>query len=92
MCVESIQREFQELGSILPSNLTFRESLTVGRRWRWIGNLRNEIGCRCFRDAVDQHAKDGDLEEDVKAYGKTKQQALTVAEPACLLLFRELDP
>lgn len=71
---------------ILPSNVFLLEGLSFGRRWWWFGDLGNEICRRCLGHAIDQHAKQGNLEEDEEGDCEAIQDAFAVAEPCPLLL------
>ena len=84
-----MQRKLQEFLLVLPFHLAFRKFLAVRRRWRRIGDLRDQISCRCFCDTVDQDSEQRDLEEDVEADAEAKQYTLPIMEPLLFLLFAE---
>lgn len=56
-----------------------------GRRRR-VRDLGDEVGGGRLGDAVDQHAQQGDLQEDVKPDAETEEHALPIVEPVFLLL------
>ena len=61
-----------------------------GRRWR-LRNLGDEISSRCFCNAVDEDADEGNLDEDEECNGEAVEGAFAVAEPAALLRFGVAD-
>lgn len=56
-----------------------------GLRW-WVSDLCDQEGSRSFSNAVDEHAEQGNLEEDEEANAESKEDALAIVEPDLLLL------
>ena len=74
-----------------PLDLAFGELLAI--RWsRWrVRNLRDQVCCRCLRDAVDQNTQKRDLQENVEADAEAKEKAFTIVKPGSLLGRSEAD-
>lgn len=71
---------------VIPPDILLLEFLCLLRWWRRVCNLRNEIGCRCFGDAVDEHAQEGDFQEEEESDCEAVEHAGSVVEPEFLLL------
>ena len=79
------QRQPQKLLLVLPRHLACRETLRICGRRRRVRDLGDEVRGGRFSDAVDQHAQQGDLQEDVEAHSEAEEHALPIVEPVFLL-------
>lgn len=89
--VQGINRELQEVMLIFPCDFFLGESLTLLRRWRWIGYFGNKICSWCLSNSVHEHADKWRFQHDCKGKCETEQNTLTVKKPSFLLIFVELD-
>lgn len=70
---------------VRPPHLALGELFRICRTRRWVRNLRDQVSRGRFRDAVDQDAEEGDLEEDVEADAEAEEEAFAVVEPEAFL-------
>lgn len=89
--IQLVQGKFQELVLVAPVCLCLGEvGPLFGLRW-WISDLGDQEGSRSFGNAVDEHTKQRDLQEDEETNAEPKEDALAVVEPDLLLLRCETD-
>jgi len=76
---------------VLPPHLRLSELRALIGSWRRVCDLGDEISGRCFCDTVHENADEGSFDDDGEGKSKAEQHALTVLEPAALLLRSEGD-
>jgi hypothetical protein len=84
--INSIERQAQELVLIIPPDILLLELLQLLRWWRRFRDLGDEIGGRCFGNAVDEHAQKRDFQKEEESDCEAVEYAGAVVEPEFLLL------
>ncbi len=69
--------------------MAFCKALALGRWWRRISDLCDEIRSRCFSNAINEDTKQRDSEKYVEADAKTEQETFSIVKPTGLLFLCE---
>lgn len=78
--------QFQKLMFVLPAERLLLEFFSLVRWQRRLSNFSDQVGCRCFRQAINQDTKKGNFDEDIEAKPEAEKNAGSVLEPQLLLL------
>jgi len=71
---------------VIPPHILLFELFGFLRRWRRVGDFGDKVCSRCFRDTVDEHAKERHFEEEEEGDGEAVEHTGAVMEPELLLL------
>lgn len=66
---------------IIPPDIFLLELLSLLRRGRRVGDLRDEVGGGSLGDAVDEYAEEGDFQENEECDCEAVEYAGAVGEP-----------
>ncbi len=74
-----------------PSGLALCELVAVCWRRRRICYFRDEVRSRGLGNTIDEHSKQGNLEEDVESHTEPEEKTFPIMEPTSLLLLGEAN-
>lgn len=79
--IHVLPRQLQKFVLVLPAEGVFFELLRLVRWQRWLSDLGDQIGSRCFGQTIYQNPNKGNLNENVETKSEAKKDTGTILEP-----------